>query len=64
MEINALLSFHAAKDKYGTKLFPNVYAHQQVSGMEIPVFRVEEVKAILTEDASAQQECSLMEPNV
>ena len=64
METNALLLFHAHKDKYGIKLFPNVFVHQAVSGMETPAFHVEEVKLSQTEVASAHQDGSTMEPNV
>jgi hypothetical protein len=64
MEINVLLIFHVLKVKSGIKLSHNAFVHQQVSGMEILVFYVEEVKVSQTEDVSAQVECFTMELNV
>jgi hypothetical protein len=64
MEMYVHHIFHAHKAKYGIKLSLNAFAHQLVSGMEILVFHVEEIKLIQMEVVSVQAESFITELNV
>lgn len=64
MEINALHMFHVHKVKYGIKLSLNAFVHQLVSGMEILVFYVEEIKLIQMVDVSVHLEVFITELDV